>query len=86
VSDAGFQFLQASAKRRDIGFEGSHSAVELAEGEADHRLHADHPEFGGNFLAKALEALRDGADLRSKPFGNDVEVPFDLVRGFAIYG
>lgn len=97
VSGSGFQLFQSGAKRCDIGFERSHAAVQLSEREPNHRLYLaelfrDPRLKSVKPLVKAIQPVSvrsnpfgDGANFRSQPFGDDVEVALDLVGGLSIH-
>ncbi len=75
---------------RRVLFRGADSPVQLAEGESEHRAELRHLASDGaklpcGLLAKALETFRDHADLRSQPFGDDVEMTLDLFDGLAVH-
>ncbi|SRR6266542_4150889 len=48
-------------------------------------LVTDRLEFRWDFLAEALRSFGNSADLRAQALCNDVEVPLDLVCGFAVH-
>jgi hypothetical protein len=39
-----------------------------------------------HLVVKGLQTVRNDTDLRSEPFGDDVEVPLDLFGRIAIHG